>query len=293
MKKLNFILLCASVALTVTSCGEHSSAYKKLQKQYDSLLTVSTTADQNLEEMLSIINEVEQSFQDIREAENYVAVKRKSGELNASVREEIRNNMMIFTENLKKSRAQIEKLNEELEKNNIKSKSLAAKIRQMTKQLEVKEAEMETLRQELASRDIRINELDNAVADLSRNVEDLTNENRERQEVMKKQDADLNTGYYCFGSAAELKEQNIISGGGLFSSAKVLPDGFNKEYFLSVDIRELTSIPLYAPKARVRTQHPSSSYEFVKDAEGKMTLNITNPKEFWSLSKYLVVEVNL
>ncbi len=38
MKKLNFILLCAFVALFTTSCGENSSAYKKLQKQYDSLI---------------------------------------------------------------------------------------------------------------------------------------------------------------------------------------------------------------------------------------------------------------
>ncbi|MDO4771223.1 hypothetical protein [Porphyromonas sp.] len=292
MKKLNFILVCALVAL-FTSCGENSSAYKKLQKQYDSLLTVSATADQNLEEMLSIINDVEQSFQDIREAENYVTIKRKSGELNASTREEIRNNMRIFTENLKKSREQLDLLNEELRKNNIKSKSLAAKIKQMTKQLELKEAEMENLRRELASRDIRINELDSTVANLSRNVEDLTHENRQREEIMKRQDNDLNTAYYCFGSVAELKEHKIISGGGLFSSAKVLPEGFNKDYFLSVDIRELTSIPLYAPKARVRTQHPSSSYEFVKDSEGKMTLNILDAKEFWSLSRYLVVEVNL
>lgn len=293
MKKLNFILLCALVALFTTSCGENSSAYKKLQKQYDSLMTVSATADQNLEEMLSIINEVEQNFQDIREAENYVTIKRKSGELNASTREEIRNNMKIFTENLKKSREQIDKLNEELQKNNIRSKSLAAKIRQMTKQLETKEAEIENLRKELEARDIRISELDNAVADLSKNVEDLSMENREKEEIMKKQDSDLNTAYYCFGSVAELKEHKIISGGGLFSSAKVLPEGFNKDYFLPVDIRELTSIPLYAPKARVRTQHPSSSYEFVKDSEGKMTLNILNAKEFWSLSRYLVVEVNL
>ncbi len=276
----------------MVSCGENSAAYKRLQKQYDSLLTVSTTADQNLEEMLSIINEVEQSLQDIKDAENYVTIKKRGGEFNESTRNEIRNNMRVFTENLKKSREQIEKLNEELKKNNIRSKALASKIKQMTQQLEEKESMLTSLRDELAAKDIRINELDSAVADLSKNVEDLTSDNRAKDEKLKQQDSDLHTAYYCFGTASELKEQRIIAGGGLFSSAKVLPQGFNKDYFLSIDIREVTTIPLFAPKARVRTQHPSSSYEFVKDGEGNMSLNILDVNEFWSLSKYLVIEVN-
>lgn len=36
------------------------------------------------------------------------------------------------------------------------------------------------------------------------------------------QEAQLYTGYYCFGTISELKEQNILSGGGLFSRTKVL-----------------------------------------------------------------------
>lgn len=33
------------------------------------------------------------------------------------------------------------------------------------------------------------------------------------------------------------------------------------------------------------------SYELVKDDKGQLTLKITNPAEFWSVSRYLVIQV--
>lgn len=39
------------------------------------------------------------------------------------------------------------------------------------------------------------------------------------------------------------------------------------------------------------TTHPNGSYAFEKDDEGLLTLKITNPQEFWSVSKYLVIQV--
>lgn len=293
MKKLNLFIVAAALLLSGTSCVENSSAYKKLQAQYDSLLLVSNTADSNLEEMLGIINEVEQSLQEIKDAEQVVNLKRQSNELTATTREEIRSNMQFFTEQLKQSREKIDRLNEELRKNRVSSKALAQKIKQITETLQQCENDLNTLRQELAAKDIRIGELTESVEGLSRDVEELTSDNQAKADEIRRQADDLHTAYYCFGSAAELKKERIITGGGIFSSAKVLPDNFNRDYFLSIDTREVTSIPLYAPKARVRTSHPASSYEFVKGDDGNMTIHILNAKEFWSASKYLVIEVNL
>ena len=35
----------------------------------------------------------------------------------------------------------------------------------------------------------------------------------------------------------------------------------------------------------------TGSYALEKDDKGLLTLKITNPKEFWSVSKYLVIQV--
>lgn len=88
-----------------------------------------------------------------------------------------------------------------------------------------------------------------------------------------------------------MKAQNILSKKGLFSKTKVLQDGFNKDYFITIDIREVTEIPLFASKAKLQSNHPDGSYEFIKDEDGNMTLKISDPKTFWSLSRYLVIEV--
>lgn len=291
MKTIRLIVATCCVALLMASCGENSTAYKKLQAQYDSLQIISQKSDQHLEEMLSLINEVENNFAEIRESENYVSLKNKGGDLSPSTQEEIRANMQVIANTLKKNREQIAKLNEELKNNTIKSKALAARIARITQELQNKETELAQLRQQLSMKDIRINELDSLNANLTQNVQDLAQTAHQQEEKIKEQESALYTAYYCFGSVSELKEQNILAGGGLFSSLKVLPEGFNKDYFLPIDTREVSTISLFAKKARVRTNHPTSSYKFIDDSEGNKVLQILNKKEFWGNGKYLVIEV--
>ena len=57
---------------------------------------------------------------------------------------------------------------------------------------------------------------------------------------------------------------------------------------ISVLLRRLSYIQ---KRAELLTTHPAKSYELVKDDKGQLTLKITNPKEFWSVSKYLVIQV--
>ena len=61
--------------------------------------------------------------------------------------------------------------------------------------------------------------------------------------------------------------------------------------FVKVDIRTTTKIPLYSKKARILTSHPDKSYE-LKDENGNKTLYIKDYKQFWSISKYLVVRTD-
>lgn len=291
MKKTAFITLAICAMTLVSSCGKHSSAYKNLQAKYDSLEMVSRTTESNLEEMLTVINEVEQSFEEIRAAENFVAIKHKSGELTASTREQIKNNMQLVASTLKENREKIELLNEQLKKNSAAAKLLGSKIKRMTDEIQRKESELVALRNELAMRDVKIEQLDSALVRSAQNVDVLAQENAAQQAAIAQQDAALNAVFYCFGTSSELKEHKILIGGSIFSSPKVLAEGFNKDYFIKMDRRELHTIPLFEKKAVLHTKHPASSYSLDKGSDGNLTLNIKNTKEFWSLSQYLVIEV--
>jgi hypothetical protein len=46
-------------------------------------------------------------------------------------------------------------------------------------------------------------------------------------------------------------------------------------------------------KGKLISKHPAGSYEFGKGATGQLELRILDPKTFWSLTKYLVIEVNV
>jgi hypothetical protein len=76
----------------------------------------------------------------------------------------------------------------------------------------------------------------------------------------------------------------------LFSQQRVLQHDFNKNYFVRIDARNTKSIPLYSSHAKILTNHPKSSYTLEKE-NGNFVLLIVDTDEFWSVSKYLVVEV--
>ena len=289
MKRI--LLFFLSTALLTASCVENSSEYQKLKSENEELKADKAKSTEELNEMLSTLNDIQTDIESIKDAEQYLKIEPSNGEMNANKKEQIRNNMKLIAETLKNNREQLNTLQEKLKKSNIQSSALQKTIDRISKELNEKAQMIAGLQEELAKKDIRIKELDDIVANLNENVETLSATTAEQTKKINEQDKQLHRAYYCFGTSKELKEQNILTGGGLFSKSKMAKENFNEDYFISIDTREVTSIPLYARKASVRSNHPENSYRFVKDAEGNLTLEIVNAKSFWSLSKYLVVEV--
>ena len=283
--------VCACVAL-LASCGQQSAEYKKLKAENDSLRIENTKSTEELNEMLSTLNDIEADIQSIRDAENYITIQQQSGgELSQTRREKIKQNMQLISETLKKNRAQISELEEKMKKSGIQSDALRKTVQRLSSELDEKTKMIGALQEDLAKKDVRIQELDEMVSSLNEDVENLSTTAAAQSEKINEQDKALHTAYYCFGTTKELKDQKILSGGGLFSKSKVLQDGFNKDYFISIDIREVKEIPLFAKKAKLRSNHPDGSYEFVEDEDGNLALIIKNENTFWSLGKYLVIEV--
>ena len=289
MKKLLLVCTCATL---LVSCGQNSAEYKKLKAENDSLKIENTKASSEMNEILTTLNDVEADIQSIRDAENYLNLQQQSGgEFSKSNREQIKENMQLISETLKKNKETISQLEDKLKKSGIQAAALKKTINRLSSELDQKATMIVALQEDLAKKNVRIQELDEMVSSLNEDVESLATTAAAQSDKLNKQDKALNTAYYCFGTAKELKDQKILSGGGLFSKSKVLQSGFNKDYFISVDIREVKEIPLFAGKAKLKSNHPEGSYEFVKDEDGNLTLNITDPKTFWSLGKYLVIEV--
>lgn len=289
MKKL---LLAFIIVAILVSCGQQSTEYKKLKAENDSLKIENAKQSSEINEVLSILNEVEADFQSIRDAENYLNIQQQPGaEMNKTNQERIRQNVQLISETLKKNKEQLALLEEKVKKSGIESSSLRKTVARLSSEIDQKTSMIVVLQEDLAKKNIRIQELDDQVVALNEDVENLSTTSAAQKEKIHAQDKSLHTAYYCFGTSKELKDQNILSGGGLFSKSKVLQSGFNRDYFISIDVREVKEIPLFAGKAKLRSNHPEGSFEFVKDADGNLTFKILDDTHFWSLGKYLVIEI--
>lgn len=281
MKKLVFLSLLF-VAL-LTSCG-NGAQKDALKAQNDSLMVELSNRDAELDDIMGAFNEVQEGFRQINEAENRVDLQ--SGSIRENNADRIKDDIRFISEKLQSNREQIAKLEKQLKNSQYNSAQLKKAIANLTKELEVKQQQIETLQAELASKNIRIAELDSAVVGLNRNVQDLTAENEAKAATVASQDKALNAAWFVFGTKSELKDQKILQKGDVLKSGD-----FNKDYFTQIDIRTDKEIKLYSKRAELLTTHPAGSYEFVKDAKGQLTLKITNPTEFWSVSRYLVIQV--
>ena len=201
---------------------------------------------------------------------------------------------------MEENKAQIAKLQAQLKNSNYNSAQMKKAVAALTAELNAKQQRIEELQTELASKNIRIQELDAAVTGLSTEKEELTAavsdlsvaketlaaENEAKAKTVAEQEKSLNAAWFVFGTKSELKAQKILQSGDVLKSAD-----FNKDYFTQIDIRTTKEIKLYSKRAELLTTHPTGSYELVKDDKGQLTLKITNPTEFWSVSRYLVIQV--
>jgi chromosome segregation ATPase len=187
---------------------------------------------------------------------------------------------------MEENRAQIERLQSLLKNSKTQSAQLTKAVENLTAQIAEKQRQIEELQAELAEKNIRIQELDNAVSGLTADNASLASSNEAKAQTVAAQDKELNAAWFVFGTKSELKDKNILKKGAVLKSGDV-----DKSYFTQIDIRTTTEISLFSKSAELLTTHPNGSYELVKNSKGELTLKITNPKEFWGVSKYLVIQV--
>ena len=75
-------------------------------------------------------------------------------------------------------------------------------------------------------------------------------------------------------------------------ATKVLRGDFNENYFTKADKRNLAEIPTGSKKVKIWTNMPEGSYTIVENPDKTKTIKITNPTEFWSLTPYLIIQVD-
>lgn len=280
------LILGASLVLGLVACNSGSSEYKTLKEQYDSLALINQNYEAELHETDSLVASVLTNFQEISSVEGTINVNPRNGDMPASERDRIQENMLLINDKLRASSEALDQLTRKLEASGKENKRLHGTISALRKELEVQKQRILSLSEELQRKNVAIGVLDSMLTERNSDVDRLNTATAQQAEALAAQEKELNTVRYCIGTSSDLKDMNLLRSG------RLVTENANMSYFTKVDLRELSQIPLFAGKAKLLTVHPASSYELVAGADKQLILYIKNPTAFWSNSKILVVQVN-
>ncbi len=274
------ILIVSGLAVMVACSGPTK---KELQATVESLNVELTQANSEMENLVAILNDVQEGFQQINEAENRVNVNNAEN-APANVKEQVKADLAFIQAKLKENRERIAELEAKAEKGDKNAAALRRTIKNLKAELAAKEEQIAALQAEIAAKNARIQQLDGEVANLTNVKNELTAKNAANEQVIANQDKAMHTAWYVIAKKKSLKQQNILKRGDVMEQADVVKDGF-----IEIDIRNVVEIPVGAKKATILSAHPEGSYELVADADGMKVLKVLDPQTFWSVTRYLVV----
>ena len=283
MKKFGFVTV---VTLLLASCGQGQQAIENAAEQErDSLQRIINEKDIELNDIMSTFDEVQEGIRRINEAEGRVTVADASPE-SASNKEVIRENMQFIKNAMQQNREMIAQLKEKLRKSSFNAENLKKTVENLQAQIDSQSTRIQELEASLAEKDAQLVAQSEQINTLTESLTSLTEENKQKAATVASQEKQLNAAWFVFGTKNELKEEKILQNGDVLRD-----DSFNKDYFTQIDIRYDKIIKFYSKTATILTNHPSGSYQMVKDSKGLYELHIVDPVKFWSTGRYLVVQV--
>lgn len=289
MKTKFFVLL--SLVVFISSCNYKSDEYKSLEAERDSLQKAQQAMQEEVDSYFTSMNQIEQNIEKIKGTQQVITQNSAGEEIDTDTRTKITDDLTYIHEMIKANKEELDRLRRLLKRSNFKSGELERTLTRLTKSLEEEAQKVMTLETQLAEKNAIIATMGDEINNLSKDVDELKSETSNQKSTIQDQDATIHTAWYVFGTRSELKEQKIITSQGLFKPSRVLESDFNKNYFVRIDARKTKSIPLYSSRAKILTNHPKNSYTLEKQ-DGSFTLLINNTADFWSISKYLVIEVD-
>jgi chromosome segregation ATPase len=251
-----------------------------LQGQLAQLKVDSELKESLIKESLSFFDEIHRNLETIQLKKEEIKLRSGDPELTEDEKQwiiqEIKHINYLRIENGRK----VNTLNNELKKSGFKIKELETMVEGLLQEMEDKDIEIAILQDELKTVDKEYSRLFDAYTEQEIIVNELTEQ--------------INTAYYSYGTLKELVENQVVEKkNGFIGVGKKtkLAENFNQEYFTKVDVSKTKNILIEGSEIRFITDHPSASYQLV--AVGKNTrIIIKSPKDFWKVTKYMVIMVN-
>jgi len=242
--------------------------------------------DSLINDYVNVFNQIENDLLYIKEQENLLSVQTNDPELARDMKVKIQEDIQLVYSLVEQNKKKIADLSRKLKNSGIEIAALNEKIKYLSLAIEERDVNIMVLNQNLAVKDSTISDLDGQLGILETVV--IT-----QKSMIEDQEVVMNTAYILSGNYKELEEKGVVTKTGGFlglGKSKSLESTVPDEFFTKIDLTETKSYPVNAGKAELITEHPEGSYEWIEENEQIAYMVINDPKEFWRISKYAVLE---
>lgn len=286
------LLLLVGIVGGVYVYNQKEAEIKTLMTERDNTNLMIQQKDSVANDMESIFNEIETNLKFIKEKRNQISLIKSEGGKNR--KQLIVEDVKLMDTMLEESEKKIAELQAKLKKSGLNMASYEKRLQALTANVESQTTEIAELKKVVEDKNISLAVLNTKVDSLDVNIKNQADSISFKQQLIVERTNTLNTAHVATGTFKELKEEGILDReGGILGmgSNKAIQENFDSQHFTALDIRETKTIPLNAKKAVVISEHPNTSYTLVEENGQIAYLEITDPQEFWRISKYAVIEV--
>lgn len=291
MKRIVFILFACGLLLPMgflSSCGDSS---KEREQRYviDSLENANFQLKMDHEDLQRYLSVIADGFDSIaiQEKELLPTNDIEGGRIN---RQRIKQNLEQVQEKLLRNRERIDALEQQLQNGNANTSKLKSIISALRQQLDEKEQEIIKLKATLEGNKKDVAVLKKQLAKMNEEQQVQENLIQEQKEMIEEQQKQMSSGFVKIGTKKELKKLGLLSGGFL-KKTKVDYSQIDISLFDEVDLNTKSSFALPS-KYKIMTPVPAGSYNITRDASGGNILEVTDPAKFWSVSKFLIIQID-
>jgi predicted nucleic acid-binding Zn-ribbon protein len=282
------ILLIAGIIIFSLYNREHNKLINLMETQKTSLTDKVNARDSVINEWITTFDDIEKNIAMIKEKEKLITVNSSNPEISNDKRLQVLEDIKTINTLLEQNKKKIAFLNAQLKKSGGTIKVLQIKISELEASMKQNENEISELKTSLVEKKFEVEQLNTQVAVMQDTI-------AKKDEKISTQAYEMNKAFYTCGTYKELKAKGLLTKEGGFiglGKTESLTGNFTDNSFVQIDLTVTKSISVNSKSAKLISEHPAGSYEFIRDKDKRIiSIEIKDPALFWKISKYAVVEI--
>jgi hypothetical protein len=286
---IGFVVLLIAIIIAFSFYNrDHKLLLSQMEVQKNSFTNKIASRDSSIGEWVTTFGDVEKNIAIIKDKEHIISTNSSNVELSKDKRQQIVEDIKYINTLLEQNKKKIASLNAQLSKSGGTIKGMQSTITELEASVKQSESDIADLKATLLTKKFEIDQLNTKNSDLQSTLV-------QKDEKINTQTNEMNKAFFACGTYKQLKAKGLLTKEGGFiglGKTKTLAGSFPDSSFLQIDITVTKSIPVNSKSAKLISEHPANSYQFIRDKDKKIvSIEITDPVQFWKISKYAVVEI--